>query len=110
MLTICGKTITISKGDTFDVTFRLYGYSLLETDIIIFTIKDKIHYPNELIEKKITGISGDVIRVQIPAEKMEVLSGGRHFYDLLCQSGDAVITLCYPEQIFIKEVVHNGAQ
>ena len=110
MLTICDKKIIISKGDTFDVTFKLYGYELIETDIVVFTIKDKLDSPNEILEKKMEKLTGDLIRVKISAEEMETLSEGTHYYDVLCHSGDVVLALCYPQQCVIKEVVHNGVQ
>ena len=110
MITICGKTITVSKGDTFDIVFCLCGYELVATDKVVFTMKDKIDCPNEILEKEITGISGKFIRIQIPAEEMKALTARKYYYDLLCKSGNAVITLCYPEKVFVREVVHDAVQ
>ena len=44
MLTIDGKKISLSKGDTFDVTFAVNGYRLKDGDSVIFshfTYKEK---------------------------------------------------------------------
>ena len=43
MLTIDGKKISLSKGDTFDVTFAVNGYRLKDGDSVIFSIKNTAH-------------------------------------------------------------------
>lgn len=37
MLTIDGKKISLSKGDTFDVTFAVNGYRLKDGDSVLYS-------------------------------------------------------------------------
>lgn len=53
MLTIDGKKISLSKGDTFDVTFAVNGYRLKDGDSVIFSIKNTANSSNVLMKKYI---------------------------------------------------------
>ena len=50
MLTIDGKKISLSKGDTFDVTFAVNGYRLKDGDSVIFSIKNTATSSNVLMK------------------------------------------------------------
>mgnify|MGYP000663784405 CR=1 FL=1 len=93
MLTIDGKKISLSKGDTFDVTFAVNGYRLQDGDSVM--------------KKIYTTFVNNKVRVQISAEEMESLTIGSKVYDLVCITGDVKVTLNYPANLVIKEVVHN---
>lgn len=107
MIVIDGKNIIISKGDTFNVVFKLVNGKILETDEIVFTIKSSLSSQEILLQKKIPYTSADKIEVAINSEEMLNLKTGRNVYDLLIKSADNKTTLNFPASIYIKEVVHN---
>lgn len=107
MLTIDGQKISLSKGDTFDVTFAVNGYRLKDGDSVIFSIKNTANSSNVLMKKIYTTFINNKVRVQISAEEMESLTIGSKVYDLVCITGDVKVTLNYPANLVIKEVVHN---
>lgn len=106
MLTIDDKNIKISKGDTFNILFQVSGYEFKDTDVVIFTIKKDI-YSEALIEKIFDNIQNNIINVVIVAKEMNKLITGEYVYDLVCKSGDTILTLNYPAKIRITGVVHN---
>jgi hypothetical protein len=106
MITIDGNKIKISKGDTFDVTFRLNGYQIDSNDKIVFSVKDRFGNGRTLISKTLTGITGTDINVNIPAEEMKLESGIK-YYDILLVNSSGKFTLMYPAILEIVEVVHN---
>lgn len=107
MLIIDDKNIKISKGDTFNVLFQVNGYEFKETDVVIFTIKKGIYSSDVLIEKVFNDIQNNIINVVITANEMSKLSTGAYVYDLVCKSGNTILTLNYPAKIIITGVVHN---
>lgn len=107
MLSIDGKNIKISQGDTFNVLFQVYGYEFKNTDIVIFTIKKGLYTTEPIIEKTFTDIQNNQVNVIITADEMDDLSTGDYCYDLVCKSDDVVITLNYPAKLKIMEVVHD---
>lgn len=107
MLTINGKDIKISYGDTFNVIFQVTGYEFKDTDVVTFTIKKGIYSSETLITKTFNNIQNNQINVLINSDDMENLNVGDYVYDLVCQSGDVVLTLNYPSKLKIVGVVHN---
>ena len=81
MLTIDGKKISLSKGDTFDVTFAVNGYRLKDGDSVIFSIKNTANSSNVLMKKIYTTFINNKVRVQISAEEMESLTIVRYDSD-----------------------------
>lgn len=102
-----GKKITLSRSDTLSVTFRISsGINLQPTDTVIFTIKDNPQSTTALLRKEYTGITGTDITVQATAEEMQMTAGNK-VYDLLIKNGAQKITLMFPGEFVIVEVVHN---
>lgn len=106
MIQIDGNKIKISKGDTFDVTFRVKEYQIDSNDTIIFSVKDRFGNGKTLIRKTLTGIAGTDINVNIPAEEMK-LEPGIKYYDIFLINSFGKFTLMYPAILEIVEVVHN---
>lgn len=107
MLTIDDKNIKISKGDTFNILFQVSGYEFKDTDVVIFTIKKDTYSNEALIEKRFEDIQDNIINVIVTADEMSKLTTGEYVYDLVCKSGDTILTLNYPAKIRITGVVHN---
>lgn len=107
MIVIDGKNIIISKGDTFNVVFKLINAKIAQTDEIIFTVKSSLSSQEILLQKNIPYTSADKIEVAIGSDEMLKLKTGRNVYDLLVKSADNKTTLNFPASLYIKEVVHN---
>lgn len=107
MLSIEGRNIKISQGDTFNVCFQVFGYEFKDTDIVVFTVKKNTFDTENLIEKTYSDIQNNQINVMITADEMETLAVGDYVYDLACKSGEVIITLNYPSKLKIVGVVHN---
>lgn len=107
MLSIEGRNIKISQGDTFNIIFQVYGYEFKNTDIVVFTVK-KGEYTNEpLIQKTYENIQDNRINVVVSADEMDDLETGDYVYDLVCKSDDVILTLNYPSKLKIVGVVHD---
>lgn len=88
MLDINGRTITLSRGDTLDITFEVEGYIIQPSDKITFSIKKRL-------------IDGE------PIVSMAQLTPGTYSYDLVCLSGNRRVTFNYPDSLIIRDVVHD---
>lgn len=104
MLKVDGCNLTISQGDTLDLTFKVNGYQLQSGDIVTFSVKD---CKRQIVLKKIiTQFVGNSIHVVVSAEEMAKLSIGTKFYDLSCTSKDKIITFNFPASLTVREVMH----
>lgn len=102
-----GKKITLSRGDTLNVTFRIKsGIDLQPTDTVVFTIKDNPQSTAALVRKEYTGLTGTDITVEATAAEMQMTAGNK-VYDLLVKNGEQKTTLMFPGEFVIAEVVHN---
>ena len=104
------KNITISKGDIFDVTFKLNGLTLSSEDSIYFSVKDKLIDEEAQLTHKVlnTDISTNSFRVIIPTSEMQALEVGQYLYDLVYINKEGnKRTLIDPSFLIIKEVIHN---
>lgn len=102
-----GKKITLSRGDTLSVTFRISsGINLQPTDTVIFTIKDNPQSSAALLRKEYTGLTGTDITVEATVEEMQMTAGSK-VYDLLVKNGAQKTTLMFPGEFVVAEVVHN---
>lgn len=99
----------MSAGDTFDITFLLKGYALRENDTIIFSIKEDYEDDNEepILQKIITGVTGNFVRVYIPANEMKTCGVGLKFYDVVLMNNGIKYTLNYPTKLYLERVVHD---
>lgn len=107
MITIDDKKIKVSKGDTFNITFNLKGYSLIESDRVIFSVKDRLGNSLPILREEFTGITGSSLNIFISAEKMASLDAGIKYYDLVIVNEDRKYTLIYPSVFEVVEVIHN---
>lgn len=108
MIEIDDHNITISRGDTLDILFKLYNFALNTTDTVVFTIKQSCLSKTPLMEKKITPDTTDSIHLVISADEMAQLGIGSKQYDLVVLTADNKrITLIYPARFTVAEVVHD---
>lgn len=107
MVIVEGNNIRISKGDTLEVTFIIEGYSISESDEIKFSVKKEYFGDKLLLEKTLTNITGNEIKITLSSEDMLKLPIGTNYYDLVCLSADKKVTFNFPAKIIIERIVHN---
>lgn len=102
-------TITISKGDVLDVTFKVNGLELLEQAEIFLTIKESLEDEDALLLTQCKSIDTETnsVRVFIKSSEMCKLDAGRYYYDLVYKVDGNTRTLNYPACLIVREVVHN---
>lgn len=110
MLEIKGQAMKMSAGDTFDITFLLKGYTLRESDTVVFSIKDDYEDDDAtpLLTETITGQTGSYLRIVISADRMKQCGVGLKFYDLVLMNNGIKYTLNYPSKLWLERVVHNN--
>lgn len=107
MQVIDGKDITISRGDTLDVIFRVSGLSFTDGDKAIFSIKsDYVLKPIYTCE---CTLRGNVVGVLVPADVMAKIDVGEYKYDIVVTivATGKVITLFATSFFTVEEVAHN---
>lgn len=105
MTAVDGLNLTISRGDTLHVMFRLTGVGVKKSDTVTFTARP-YRQRSRLLYGKATGLMGNRIYVIVPASITSRLTPGLLMYDLAIQNGDTAKALNFPASLRIVESMY----
>lgn len=105
MLTINGMSLTISQGDTLAFVVCLTGYELAAADTVHISIRQ---YDTGIISaaSEVTGITGNQIYVNIPADVTAGWRPGMYIYDIQILNAHGRRTINYPAMIRVVGTAH----
>lgn len=104
MTTIKGMNISVSRGDTLKVLFKIEGLELCESDIVTFALKG-MH--GTITQKSVTGLIGNKIFITLLSMITKSIPPVT-FYDITITNAAGVVkTISSPAKITVIGVAHD---
>lgn len=101
------KDIIYSRGDTFSCAWEVIGLVIVPGSPAVFTVKETAESSEAIITQPCM-VAAQTIGVSIDAETMSgSLPAGKYVYDIKLEQDGGIITLLFPANFVVKEVVHN---
>lgn len=100
------NTIRLTRGDTARITIDITDSQgqqreILDTDVLIMSVKESINSSAYLFQKKVTGSN----TIHIKPEDTESLEFGKYKYDVQYVTGNDVYTIVEPSRFEIMSEV-----
>lgn len=108
---IVGKNMSMTRGDSETITVSCLDInglplSLVDGDIIFFTVKDNANTTTKILQKKVTSFTDGKAIVEITPSDTKLLKYKEYLYDVqLTRANGTVSTIITPSKFTITEEV-----